>query len=54
MLMIARSIAYVNKICYCAYGMSENKNTTYLYRVENPNIPAQPNAGTSHEDMVGQ
>ena len=29
-------------------------NTTKLYRVENPSIPANPNGVTSHEEIVGQ
>lgn len=28
--------------------------TTNLYRVENPTIPANPNGIVSHEDLVGQ
>ncbi len=31
-----------------------SENTTTLYRIENPNIPAVPNGMTSHEDLVGQ
>ena len=29
-------------------------NTTKLYRVENPSIPANPNGVTSHDEIVGQ
>lgn len=52
--MIPRYVANVNNMCYCAYGMSEHKKNTRLYRLENPNIPVQPNGITSHEDIVGQ
>lgn len=47
-------IAYVSKICYSDYAMSSETNTVPLYRIENPNIPAETNGTTSHEDLVGQ
>lgn len=33
--------------------MSSEKQTTTLYRIENPNIPSSPDGVTSHEDLVG-
>lgn len=32
----------------------QKADTTFLYRVENPTIPATPNGQTSHEAVVGQ
>jgi hypothetical protein len=50
--MIAYLIAYVNKMCYYAYGMAKTK--TFLYRIENPTIPASPDGVISDSRIVGQ
>ena len=34
--------------------MTKLPETTTLYRIENPNIPANPDGAVSHEDLVGQ
>lgn len=34
--------------------MTEHTPFSLLYRIENPNLPAEPNGITSHEALVGQ